>query len=216
MTTLTPILPLALRDTALTVTGLANGDKPAESFETFRARCLDLLTRLRQEFRTAGHSTAVVEDAAYAQCALLDEVALLYLQPADRDAWEREPLQVKEFQSHNAGEELVTRIERRLAEPQPMVPLLVVFYAVFGLGYQGKFALEGASAREALMRAIDERLEGAGVQKASGPIIVTSDKPRSMSHLPPLVWVLIALIGAGLFYFALDRWLAASISQLVG
>jgi len=216
MTTPTTILPLALRDTALTVTGLANGDKPAESFEAFRARCLDLLTRLREEFRSAGHPTAVVEDAAYAQCALLDEVALQHLQAAERDAWEREPLQVKEFQSHNAGEELVARIERRLAEPQPLVPLLVVFYAVFGLGYQGKFALGAASAREALMRAIDERLEGAGVQKASGSVIVSCDKPRSMRHLSPLAWVLTALAGVGILYFALDRWLAASISQLVG
>lgn len=216
MTTLTTILPLALRDTALTVTELADGAKVAETFETFREQCLKLLSRLREEFRAAGHPTSVVEDAAYAQCALLDEVALQHLQAGDRDAWEREPLQVKEFQSHNAGEELIARIERRLAEPQPVVPLLVVFYAVLGLGFQGKFALEGANARESLMRTIDERLERAGVQKASGPIIVTAGKTRGLRHLSSLAWVLIALAVAGLIYLALDRWLAASIAQLAG
>jgi len=216
MTMHATILPLALRNTALTVTELADGGNLAESFESFRARCLELLTRLRDEFRSAGHAAAVVEDAAYAQCALLDEVALRRLQGADRDAWEREPLQVKEFQSHNAGEELIARIQHRLAEPEPVVPLLAVFYTVLGLGYQGKFALDGASDREALMRAIDKRLKGAGVQNDSGPIIVTSRNAHGMRHLSPLAWVLIALAGAGLVYFALHRWLAASIAQLAG
>ncbi|MEN7531098.1 DotU/TssL family secretion system protein [Cupriavidus sp. DL-D2] len=216
MTTFTTIVPLALRDTALTVTELDAGATIAVTFESFRAKCLELVAHLREEFRAAGHSAAVVEDAAYAQCALLDEVALQHLKAVDRDAWEREPLQVKEFQSHNAGEELIVRMERRLAEPQPVVPLLAVFYAVLGLGFQGKFAFEGAAARETLMRAIDERLGRAGVQGASGPIIVTAGKARGLRHLTPLGWVLISLAGAGLIYFALDRWLTASIAQLVG
>lgn len=214
MTTLTMILPLALRDTALTVTELNGEATPSDTFASFRKKCHELLDRLRDEFRSAGHSEAIVEDAAYAQCALLDEVALNRLQAEDRDAWEREPLQVKEFQSHHAGEELIARIERRLAEPQPVVPLLVVFYVVLGLGFQGKFALEGASARDTLVRAIDERMERAGVQKASGPIIVTASTTRGLRQLPPSGWVAIALAGAGLVYVALDRWLAASIAQL--
>lgn len=216
MTTLTTILPLAMRDTALIVTELAEGAKIAESFATFREKCLELLSKLREEFRAAGHPAAVVDDAAYAQCALLDEVALQHLQAGDRDAWEREPLQVKEFQSHNAGEELIARIERRLAEAHPVVPLLVVFNAVLGLGFHGKFALGGASARESLMQTIDDRLVRAGVEKMSGPIIVTAGKTRGMRRLSPLGWVLIALGGAGLIYVALDRWLATSIAQLGG
>ncbi len=215
MTTLTTILPLALRDTALTVTELA-GEARTETFGKFRDKCLEHLNRLREEFRAAGHSPAVVEDAAYAQCALLDEVALRCLQAMDRDAWEREPLQVKEFQSHNAGEELIARIERRLAEPQPVLPLLAVFYAVLGLGFQGRFALEGTGAREALMRTIDERLERGGVHKSTGSVVVTSGQPRGWRGLSPLAWVGTALVGAALIYFALGRWLAASIAQLGG
>ncbi|CAG9186086.1 DotU family type IV/VI secretion system protein [Cupriavidus pinatubonensis] len=215
MTTLTTILPLALRDTALTVTELAGEAKP-ETFETFRTKCLEHLSRLREEFHAAGHSTAVVEDAAYAQCALLDEVALRSLQAKERDAWEREPLQVREFQSHDAGEELIARIERRLAEPQPVLPLLAVFYTVLGLGFQGKFALEGTGARERLMRAIDERLERGGVQKNTGPVIVTSGQAREWRGLSPVAWVGMALAGAALVYVALDRWLAVSIAQLGG
>ncbi|WP_035881454.1 DotU/TssL family secretion system protein [Cupriavidus metallidurans] len=214
MTTLTTILPLALRDTALTVTELADDAAPGDTFAVFRKKCLDQVTRLREEFQAAGHAQAVAEDAAYAQCALLDEYALRRLAGDERSAWEREPLQVQEFQSHNAGEELIARIERRLAEAQPVIPLLVVFHTVLGLGFQGKFALEGNAAREALVHAIDERLKHAGVQKTTGPVIVTAGKARGWRGLSPLAWVAIALVSTGLVYFALDRWLAVSIARL--
>jgi type VI secretion system protein ImpK len=209
-------LPLALRDTVLLVTELADGAKLADTFDTFRTKCLELMKRMRDEFQSAGHPGSVVEDAAYAQCALLDEFALRRLQGEDRNAWEREPLQVKEFDSHNAGEELIARIEHRLTESQPVVPLLTVFQVVLGLGFQGKFALDGGGAREILIRAIDARLAHAGVHPASGPIIVTGSENRRMRQLSPVAWVLIACVGAGLVYLALDRWLAASIARIAG
>ncbi len=208
------MLPLALRDTALTVTELADSARPTAGFETFRAKCVEQVARLREEFVASGQPVDVIEDAAYAQCALLDEVALGRLQGADRDAWEREPMQVAQFQSHNAGEMLIARIERRLADPQPVLPLLAVFHAVLGLGFRGRYALEGASARTALMRAIDERLDRAGWRNASGPVLVTVGKTPRWRQLSPLAWVVTAGVGAGLVYVALDRWLAAAITRL--
>lgn len=210
------MLPLALRDTALTVTELADGAEPAPGFEAFRGKCLEQVARLREEFSAQGQPDDVVEDAAYAQCGLLDEVALRRLQGAARDAWEREPLQVQQFQSHDAGEALIARIERRLTEPQPVLPLLAVFHAVLGLGFQGRYAVEGASARTALMRAIDERLDRAGWRESSGPVLVTGGRTFRWHNLSPLVWVAIAGIGSVLVYFLLDLWLAASVARLAG
>lgn len=210
------MLPLAMRDTALTVTELADAAKPTVGFETFRAKCLEQVARLREEFSTLGLPVDVTDDAAYAQCALLDEVALGRLQGADRVAWEREPLQVLQFHSHNAGEALIARIERRLAEPQPVLPLLAVFHAVLGLGFQGRYALEGASARSALMRAVDERLDRAGWRESAGPVLVTGGRTPRWHNLSPLAWVAIACVGSILAYLALDRWLAASIARLAG
>ncbi|MDF3832244.1 DotU/TssL family secretion system protein [Cupriavidus basilensis] len=215
MTTATMILPPALRNTALTVTGLADQARPV-TFGPFRARCLAHVARLREELRAAGHPPEVAEDAVYAQCALLDEVALRRLEGSDRQTWEHEPLQVREFQSHDAGQALIARIERRLAEPQPVLPLLAVFHAVLALGFQGRFALEGASDRAALMGAIDDRLKRAGLADATGPVIVTSGKARGWDGLTPLAWVALTCLGAGLVYLALDRWLAASIARLAG
>lgn len=215
MTTLTPILPLALRDTALTIATLADSAR-TETSEAFRGKCLEHLTRLREEFRAAGQPPEVIDDAVYAQCALLDEFALSRLEGASREEWEREPLQVKEFGSHDAGDALIARIERRVTEPQPALPLLAVFHTVLGLGFQGRFALDGAKDRTALLRALDERLARVGISDTSGPVLVTSGRAHAGWAPSPLAWVAIAVVGAGLVYLALDRWLDASIARLAG
>lgn len=216
MRLLAMMLPLAMRDTALMVTELTGAARPAPGFEAFRGKCIEQVSRLRKEFSALGQPADVVDDAVYAQCALLDEVALGQLQGSDRDAWEREPLQVQQFQSHNAGEALIARIERRLTEPQPALPLLAVFHAVLGLGFRGRYALAGAEARTTLMRAIDEHLDRAGWCESSGPVLVTGAKMPRWRDLSPLAWVAIAGIGAVIVYFALDRWLATSIARLAG
>jgi type VI secretion system protein ImpK len=207
-------LPVALRDTALTVTGLAGHATP-DPFSTLRAKCQAQIEQLRIELRAAGHPRDVIEDAAYAQCALLDEAALSHLRGGDRDAWEREPLQVSEFQSHDAGDELIARIEQRLAQPQPVLPLLAIFIAVLDLGFKGKFALDGNEARSALMQALDTRLGRADEQDTAGTVLVMHGRRgRWFGHLSPLAWVAIATIAAALVYVALDQWLTAAIAPI--
>jgi type VI secretion system protein ImpK len=208
----TLLLPVALRDTALSVAILAGESKP-QSAEEFRTKCKKQIQALRQELTSAAHPADVVEDAVYAQCALLDEMALSHLEGYARDAWEREPLQVDEFQSHDAGDELVRRIERRLAQPQPVLPLLAIFGAVLDLGFTGKFALAGHDARTALMRAIGERL-GPDHERHSVLVVQAAGGLRWSGHLSPLAWVAIACVAAGVVYLALDQWLTASIARI--
>ncbi|WP_408445225.1 DotU family type IV/VI secretion system protein [Paraburkholderia sediminicola] len=208
----TTLLPVALRDTALSVASLACDPAPP-SFATFREKCKQQVARLREEMKSAGHPHDVVEDAVYAQCALLDESALSNLRGNDRDAWEREPLQVDEFQSHDAGDELILRIERRLAQPHPVLPLLAIFGAVLDLGFTGKFALAGRDDRVALVRAISERL--GRDQDTSGPVVVKRGPARHWNaRLSPLAWVVVSCFVAGVVYLAFDQWLTASIAEI--
>ncbi|CAG9218646.1 DotU family type IV / VI secretion system protein [Paraburkholderia sabiae] len=211
------VLPVALRDTALLVARLAQDGAP-NAYGDFRSTCKQQIKRLREQMTALGHSADTVEDAAYAQCALLDEAALGYLKGFDRDQWETEPLQVAEFNSHDAGNELIHRIERRLSERQPSLTLLAIFNAVLSLGFEGRFALEGDEARFALMRAIDERLEQGGWRRADASttnVIVTSPWSRPWyRRMNPLAWVAAACVVSGLAYLMLDRWLTASIESL--
>jgi type VI secretion system protein ImpK len=104
----TALLPNAFRDTAFTVASLAD-DASSITFASFQAKCVAQVDALGRELRAAGHLPDVVRDATYAQCALLDETALAYLKGAERDAWEREPLQVREFKAMTRATNSSTR-----------------------------------------------------------------------------------------------------------
>ncbi|MGU7772629.1 DotU/TssL family secretion system protein [Burkholderia sp. MR1-5-21] len=209
-----PLLPVALRDTARTVTALTR-EQP--SFDALRDQCNAQIAQLRSELSLRGLPDHAINDALYAQCALLDEAALRHLTGKARDDWEHEPLQVEHFSSNDAGEELVRRIESRLREPQPARVLLAIFAAVLSLGFVGRFAVNGGTARAALVRAIDERLgrtsAAEGNHAVPAPIVVSHASARPL-RISPLTWVVISCIALGVIWFAVDRWFIASIGQL--
>ncbi len=216
--TVDTLLPLTLRDTASIVVALRSGNLP--SVEHLRKQCDDLAVNLRKELQRRGLSHDVIDDALYAQCALLDEAALMCLRDDARDVWEREPLQVRTFGRNDAGEELLRRIGRRLREATPVLPLLQIFAAVLRLGFAGRFAANEQVAREKLVSEIDERLTRAvgngrdGDAHGSAGAIVVNPSRRRRRPLPPLSWVLIAWIAAGLVWFAIDQWLMSAISGM--
>jgi type VI secretion system protein ImpK len=214
----TDLLPVALRDTADTVVALR--EYRPQSPGGLRAQCEAQIVRLREELEQRGQPRDVIDDALYAQCALLDEAALKGLRGEARDAWEREPLQVSTFGRNDAGEELLRRIAARLREVKPVLPLLGIFAAVLALGFQGRYSVDETGARTKLISAIDDRLSRATVGRhgtsaadLSGPLVVNASRRRRRA-LSPLAWVLLAAIGAGLVWFAIDRWLLSSIAGM--
>jgi type VI secretion system protein ImpK len=207
-----------MRDTARTVMALRSDQTP--SLETLRKDSDAQVACLRDELQRRGHPPDVIDDALYAQCALLDEAALNGLHAEARGAWEREPLQVRVFGRNDAGEELLRRMGQRLREAKPVLPLLNIFAAVLGLGFRGRYAVNEAEARAKLIRAIDERLAratgggtGRNTPDQSGPVVVNSSRWRRRP-VSPLVWVFIACIAAGLVWFAIDQWLLSSIAGM--
>lgn len=206
-------VPVAFRDTALTVTTLGRPFAPS-SFETLRQCCREQIQRLRAELRAAGQPDDVIQDAVYAQCALLDEAALSHLEERERGAWEREPLQVAEFGTHDAGDALIDRMQQRLRQPHTARPLLAIFHAVLTLGFRGRLALEGPDARAAMIRALDQRL--GGFEGTPGGIVVRSSAQRRwVTHLSLPACVLLAIVAAGIAWVLLDRWLETAAVQLL-
>ncbi|SAK96638.1 DotU family type IV/VI secretion system protein [Caballeronia catudaia] len=208
-------LPVALRDTALTVADLSDADR--------RPSAVDLLeegkkqmARLRAELQMRGLPPDVIEDAVYAQCALLDETALRSFVGTERDTWEHNPLQLGQFDSNDAGEELVRRIEGRLSGPRPVRLLLEIFAAVLDLGFTGRFAVEGQDARARLRQAIDDRL---GVRKSDDDddasiIVKAAIKRPWTSRISPLTCIALACVVTGIVWIAIDTWLDASIALM--
>jgi len=212
------LLPVALRDTARTVVALRRENR--QSIASLREDCDAQVAMLRDELQRRGHPRDVIDDALYAQCALLDEAALKSLEASEHDEWERAPLQVRIFGRNDAGEELLRRIAKRLREPRPNLALLGIFDAVLELGFTGRFAVNGAEPRDKLVREIQERLARAGngvagaqARDASAPLIVNPSRPRR--RRPSLMaWVLIACVAAAVVWLAIDRWLLSSIAAM--
>ncbi|WP_027215058.1 DotU/TssL family secretion system protein [Burkholderia sp. WSM2232] len=212
------LLPVALRDTASTVVALRSGNPPSPEvlFKDSDAQ----VAALRDELQRRGLPLDVINDALYAQCALLDEAALNGLTAAARDSWEREPLQVRVFGRNDAGEELLRRIDQRLQEQNPVEPLLRIFAAVLRLGFKGRYAMDDTAAREKLIHSIDDCIARTGgtitdssVANQSAPLVI-NPSPRRLPPLHPVAWVAVAGVTAGLVWLAIDRWLESSIAVM--
>jgi type VI secretion system protein ImpK len=156
-----------LRDTALLVTTLSQGGK-VESVTVLRERCQQLMSAFSAALEQRGVAGDVRDDALYAQCGLLDEVALRALPMDDKAQWDAQPLQVQRFGKHDAGERVFKRLTERMGEASPKVELLECYAAILGLGFMGRYASatgassgarEGQGDRTALMVSLDAQLE---------------------------------------------------------
>ncbi|MFD0739815.1 type IVB secretion system protein IcmH/DotU [Lysobacter koreensis] len=78
----------------------------------------------------------------YAFCAAVDE-AVLAQPSALRDAWECNPLQLRLFGEHLAGEHFFDRLEQLRAQGAPRLASLEVYHYCLLLGFEGKYRLEG-------------------------------------------------------------------------
>ncbi|MBB3213274.1 type VI secretion system protein ImpK [Herbaspirillum sp. Sphag1AN] len=211
-------LPLAIRDTALTVAALHAGEIPRDGFAVFRQTCEAQLARLRIELTEAREPPDVIDDALYAQCALLDEAVLSCLKAEDRDQWERLPLQVTQFRSHDAGEQLIARMQMWLTATQANQRLLLIFHTVLLLGFKGKFTPQDEAQRIQLISDLAARIERCGgniFSEECATIVVTNTKPRRRwPHFSPLLWVLLATLATIATYLGLRHWLSMSIKVL--
>ncbi len=147
-----------LRDTALLVTTLTSGGHTQDAV-ALRARCKQLVEQFASGLQQRGFPDDVRNEALVAQCGLLDEVALRHLPGESRSAWEREPLQVEQFNLHEAGERVFERLDARMREPAPPVALLECYSAILGMGFVGRYARDGEAKRTALIASLNARLE---------------------------------------------------------
>ncbi|WP_321792817.1 DotU/TssL family secretion system protein [Caballeronia sp. J97] len=186
------LLPVALRGTALMVADLAD-DSKEKSATDLKVTCKAQIMALTAELKAKRYPPDVIEDARYAQCALLDEAALNSFKGDDRDDWERQPLQLDEFKTNDAGEDLVRRIQERLRDPRPVRPLLAIFGAVLDLGFTGRLALDGSEAKLRLRQAIDARLGIVQGQNDDTSVVIKAPVAHSWTQrISPLAFSALA------------------------
>ncbi len=136
-----PILRDLLEDGVYLLFLLRSGTTPHSAAE-FNLRVDAFLSQFERHASNFGKPLRAIQDCNYAFCALLDEI-ILNSDFEIRDEWERNPLQLRLFGEHLAGEGFFERLENLRLEPQKHIETLEVFYSCLILGFQGKYLLEG-------------------------------------------------------------------------
>lgn len=115
---------------------LKTANKRALPYEQVKARVGELLTQSQKA--AAEFPSDDYDQARFAVCAWIDE-AVMNSQWAERVAWQREPLQLKLYQTTNAGEIFFDRLNA-LAGHQNDVR--EVYYLCLAMGFMGRFIKE--------------------------------------------------------------------------
>ena len=196
-----PLLKELLED-GIHLLFLLRSGTPPNSAPAFNQRVDAFLERFERDAASFGKPLGAIEDCKYAFCALLDEL-ILNSEFAIRDAWEREPLQLRLFGEHLAGEGFFDRLETLRLEPQRHIETLEVFYTCLILGFQGKYLLEGEDKLGCLTARIGQEIVSV---RGGKPGFAPHGRPASRLQAPaprelPL-WIfhaLLALVALVLF-----------------
>lgn len=205
-------IDLALWDSYLLVSQLYAGARPFDS-QRVQTLCVEQVEALRTQLQDAGLGQTSIERISHAQCALLDEAVLSHGQ--DRGRWEGEPLQVRFFGQHQAGESLFEQIREALAAPAPDLTELTVYLRILRLGFKGRYPALDDPQRLQLLASLEQRVGPVQV-----PSLATSARARQglvwrdrAQQLPVQMMMAAVLLGA--LWLTLDRWLSGVVARLL-
>lgn len=116
--------------------------QPPTDMHGFTTAVEQFLSTVEREASKEGIANEDVHAAKYAYCAMVDET-VLRAQCAFHADWERNPLQLKLFGDHLAGENFFAYLEKLRAQGAPRLQSLEVYYFCLLLGFQGKYLIEG-------------------------------------------------------------------------
>lgn len=119
---------------------------------TLKSRVADLFDKFEREGRTAGIDNEKVRLAKFALVAFLDET-IISSSWTQKDEWLAEPMQIKLFDTFNAGEEFFEHLHQLRQRASGNADILEVYYLCLALGFKGKYQLQSP---ENLRRVIDD------------------------------------------------------------
>jgi len=193
---------------------LKRGQLPSDG-EAFVATVQKFLDGVERNANRMGIASEDVYAAKYAFCAAVDEAILS--QPSSlHETWERNPLQLRLFGEHLAGEHFFDRLEELRRQGAPRLPSLEVYHFCLLMGFEGKYRLEGTEKLGYLTARLgDEIVYLKGKRHGFAPHALPPDNVRhSLRRVVPL-WMPAALVaGFGLIgFFGLRVYLGHETQQ---
>lgn len=169
-----------------------------DNFKERINKAFDVLERMAFEHQI---STSVVQDAKYALAAYVDE-AVLASDNTERMEWMSNPLQLKIFGDHLAGENFFEKLNQLRQGGEKNIDLLELYYACLQLGFEGMYKMRGLEALMALQ--VDLRSQIDGYRGIVDPKLAPDGAPKTgiiarVSRNVPY-WV-IGIVCMGLMFF---------------
>lgn len=171
----------------------------AESFVSTVQKYLDTVERGAVKLGIAAED---IYAAKYAFCAAVDEAILS--QPSHlHETWERNPLQLRLFGEHLAGEHFFDRLEELRRQGAARLPSLEVYHYCLLLGFEGKYRLEGPEKLGYLTARLgDEIIYLKGSRHGFAPHALPPDNVRhSLRRVVPLWLPAVMVAGFGVLGF---------------
>ena len=112
----------------------------------------DLFLEFELKARNSGYENEKIQQAKFALIAFLDE-SIISSSWEQKGEWLAEPLQLKLFDTFNAGEEFFTNINSLRQRTSSNKDVLEIYYICLVLGFKGKYQLQSP---ENLRRVIDD------------------------------------------------------------
>ncbi|WP_164072637.1 type IVB secretion system protein IcmH/DotU [Stenotrophomonas maltophilia] len=173
---------------------LKRGQLPvnADAFVQTVQRFLDNVERNAVRLGVASED---VHAAKYAFCAAVDE-AVLSQSSQMHAAWECNPLQLRMFGEHLAGEHFFDRLEGLRRQGAVRLPSLEVYHCCLLMGFEGKYRLEGIDKLRYLeARLGDEIAFLKGKRHSFAPHALPPDSVRHRLRRVVPMWLPAVMVG---------------------
>lgn len=183
--------------------------------EAFVRQVQGFLDKVERDATRLGVASEDVYAAKYAFCAVIDE-AILSQPSALHEAWERNPLQLRLFGDHLAGEHFFERLDELRDSGAPRLPSLEVYHYCLLLGFEGKYRLEGPEKLGYLTARLgDEIIYLKGKRTGFAPHWPAPDSVRHTLRRVIPAWLPVLVAGIFVFFghLALKSYLGSRVEH---
>jgi type VI secretion system protein ImpK len=185
---------------------------------TLKIKVVDMFDGFEQNARAAGIDNEKIRLAKFALVAFLDET-IISSNWQRKDDWLAEPLQIKLFDTFNAGEEFFTNLHSLRQRASSNKDTLEVYYLCLTLGFKGMYQLQSP---ETLRRVVDElNLELHPELYNAIDSISPNAKPKenfvqsSGGGLPIWVYPAAAVLICVIFYFIMAMSVSGKADEVI-
>lgn len=199
-----------LRHYILFVTRLSMGHA-IQNMEEVQLLAIHFVTEFDQKLSENHLTDQQRKQISYALYALIDELALRFLDSKSKLVWESSPLQVSQFGEYDAGIQLFEDIQNELHKPDPSFWLLTVWQLIFALGFNGKYLFEDTHRRNELIAKIDILLPEIII-----PTFHSNRKlrPISFRSFSAVSWSVVLMLFTVVVYLVLNKYLSNLVASI--